>query len=172
MIPCDTAMQPRPRMSAAVRSTVSGHVRLDLEQLGKTVVVGQQGFVQLVRPPTSTTLRFRGTVLRARCPWCGPRRPGTSRRLLKPRANRAAQGAEKPFPCAVDAGDTSSMMQDKVTAVGPVQGPGLDQREIRDQRAHFRLALHAAKQVGGGGVVFDDRGAPLFPLLSTNTFTS
>ena len=56
-------------------------------------------------------------------------------------------------------------VQDKETAVGPVQGPGLDQREVRNQRAHFRLALHAAEQVGGGGVIFDDQGRALVPAV-------
>ena len=50
-------------------------------------------------------------------------------------------------------------MQDEIAAVGAVQRTGLDEREVRDQRAHFRFALHTAQQVAVGGVIFHHHGS-------------
>ena len=132
-----------------------------LEQLGEAVVIGQQGFVQLL-VADEHDLEVQGDRLRLDALGADSAVRHVAR-LLKARGT-GAQGAEKPFPCAGML-ENVLKMQDKETAVGPMQGSGLDQREIRDQRAHFRLALHAAKQVGGGGVVFDDQGGALVPAV-------
>ena len=52
-------------------------------------------------------------------------------------------------------------MQHQKTTVGLVDAARADKGEIRDQRAHFRFALHAAEQIHGGGVVFHYDGSAI-----------
>ena len=66
------------------------------------------------------------------------------------------QGAQQPFPGRRVLQKLLHADHQK-TAVGLVQGTGLDQGEVGDQRAHFRLAFDAAEEVVGRGVVVKDK---------------
>ena len=56
-------------------------------------------------------------------------------------------------------------VQDQKTAVGLVQAARLDQGEVRDQRAHFRLTFHTAQQINRRGVVLHHNGRAVLPAV-------
>ena len=88
--------EPRPDVGGGTLHRL-GHVRLDLEQLGEAVVIGQQGFVQLL-VADEHDLEVQGDRLRLDA-LGADRAVRHVARLLKARGT-GAQGAEKPFPCA------------------------------------------------------------------------
>ncbi len=66
-----------------------------------------------------------------------------------------AQGALQPLP-GERLGQQLERLDDQIAAVGLVQRPRLDEREVGDQRAHLGHVLDAADQLGVARLIEDD----------------
>ncbi len=86
----------------------------------------------------------------------GRRRPAEG---LRRRLDLDEPGAQRPLQRVPGErlGEDLPRVQDQASAVGPMQGPGLDQHEVGDQRSHLRHALDASHQVGLGRMILVDQ---------------
>ena len=121
-----------------------GHLCLDAEQLGETVFIEDQGFVQIFRADEhDLEIQLQGLGIDALGTDGGVR----GLRAVFDAQGIGSQGPQQAFP-GVGMLQQVFRPQDEEAAVGLVQAPGPYEGEVRHQGAQFRFPFDTAQQVG------------------------